>query len=162
VFHLKNVRAWAVALAALALVAAAAPVSAEDESDVDKQARQLAMELMSPFCPGQSLYVCRSSQAAVVREEIRKRLAAGESREVIIEDLVARYGEVIRAAPRNRGFGRLAWITPILGVALGAWIVVLVLRSQRRGKGPTELAAAEGIAPDERQRLERELEQRSS
>jgi len=158
VITMKHVRAWAVALAALALTAAAAPVCAEDESDVDKRARQLCMELMSPFCPGQSLYVCRSSQAAVVREEIRERLAAGESREAIIESLVARYGEQIRAAPRNRGFGRLAWLTPILGLALGAWIVVLVLRSHRHAGAPAPDAGRE-VDPEVRRRLEQEIDQ---
>jgi cytochrome c-type biogenesis protein CcmH/NrfF len=155
---MTTTRSAAAAIAlAIALLALAAPAGADDDADLDRRARQLCMELMSPFCPGQSLYVCRSSQAAVVREEIRERLAAGESSEAIVESLVARYGESIRGAPRNRGFGRLAWLTPILGLALGGWIVVLVLRSHRRARGPAP-GAADGVDSEARRRLEQELD----
>ena len=150
-------RLTALALA-IALLAVAAPVSADDDADLDRRARQLCMELMSPFCPGQSLYVCRSAQAEVLRGQIRERLAAGESSEAIVESLVARYGESIRAAPKNRGFGRLAWLTPILGLALGAWIVVLVLRSHRRSRARAAEAAS-GVDPEARRRMEQELDQ---
>jgi len=125
--------------------------------DVDAQARRIYHQLMSPFCPGQTLYNCRSSQAEMLRHQIRERLARGEAPEAIIATLVEQYGEGIRGAPRNRGLGRLAWIAPAVILLLGGIAVFSYLRRHVARPG----AAAPVSAPADselRSRVEKELE----
>jgi cytochrome c-type biogenesis protein CcmH/NrfF len=86
-----------VALAAALLAAAAAPAAAQDQES-RAQASALAGQLMSPFCPGRLLVDCTSSQAYELRDDIARRLAAGESREAIRADLVGQYGTGRRPA----------------------------------------------------------------
>jgi cytochrome c-type biogenesis protein CcmH len=148
--------ALAVMLAA-AVVALPTPTTAQQSGVVDDEARHIYMELMSPFCPGLSLAACQSSKAADLREEIRERLAAGESKTVIIDSIVERYGDAVLATPPNRGFGRFAWLAPI-GVGLfGLFLVVILLRYFARARAHRSTEAPE-IDPAIRARIEREVE----
>jgi cytochrome c-type biogenesis protein CcmH len=129
---------------------------AQQPGVVDDEARHLYMELMSPFCPGLSLAACQSSSAAELREEIRERLAAGETKQEIIDSIVERYGEGVLATPPNKGFGRFAWLAPI-GVGLfGLVLVMILLRyfARARARRPAEPPA---IDPAMRERIEREV-----
>jgi cytochrome c-type biogenesis protein CcmH len=116
--------------------------------EVEKEAHSIANLLMSPFCPGQSLYACRSPQAEALRNDIRERLANGEEREAIIESLVEEYGTSILAQPPHEGFARLAWWAPVLVLLLGTGVVVTVLRrytsrpSERKATPPGEVDPA--------------------
>jgi cytochrome c-type biogenesis protein CcmH/NrfF len=68
--------------------------------------------------------------------------------------LVARFGERILAAPPQRGFGLVAWLTPPAFVLAGLIWMVLRLWSRR----PPACAASPPIdAPALRRRLEHEL-----
>ncbi|WP_394850359.1 cytochrome c-type biogenesis protein CcmH [Pendulispora brunnea] len=57
--------------------------------------------LLAPCCWTQTLDIHESPLATELRTEIHGRLDQGESAEVIEEDLVARYGERIRAIPKG-------------------------------------------------------------
>jgi len=156
--------ALVLALAALAVsgllpagpLSGTSPAAAQQPGVVDAEARHIYMELMSPFCPGLSLAACQSSKAADLREEIRERLAAGESKTEIIDSIVERYGEGVLATPPNKGFGRFAWLAPI-GVGLfGLFLVVILLRyfARARARRPEELPE---LDPAMRERIEREI-----
>jgi cytochrome c-type biogenesis protein CcmH len=96
---------------------------------------------MSPYCPGQSLYSCQSSNATILRARIRQRLADGETREEIVASLVAEFGESILGAPPNRGFGRVAWLPPIVMIFIGGAIVLVFLRRHTGATGQRRPAA---------------------
>lgn len=151
-------------LLAVTLVAVTTPFvlaeEAEDYGIVDKTARQLYIELMSPYCPGLSLAACQSGAAAQLRVQIRERLAAGETKDEIVASLVDEFGEQILAAPKNEGFGRAAWLAPIVASLIGIAIVVVFLRDfmrrkQRQPAGPKE------IDPAVRARVEKEIKELS-
>jgi cytochrome c-type biogenesis protein CcmH len=96
---------------------------------------------MSPFCPGLLLTNCPSSQAAELRDWVRMQLAAGTSRDAILKQLEAAYGEEILAVPRRRGLGLVAWMAPGVFVAGGAVVLLVRLaRLSKRGRGRRELA----------------------
>ena len=67
---------------------------------------------------------------------------------------MAEYGERILAAPRARGFNRLAYILPWLALALGAWLLVVLLK-KLRSPAP---APATAPLPDSRYTLAVEKE----
>lgn len=99
-------------------------------AEVSTSADKIMAEIMSPYCPGRLLRDCPSGQALQLKEKIISRLSAGESEQAIVADLVATFGEEVRAAPEARGFGLVAWIAPFLFLFLGSILTVLWLRSR--------------------------------
>jgi cytochrome c-type biogenesis protein CcmH len=122
--------------------------------------------LMSPGCNYKfTLTNCPSSFAEEMRAEIRRRVAAGETKEGIISYFVDQYGERVLAAPPKKGFNLLGWTLPFIGLGLGIGAVSLVIYSwTRRGRGATGPAtetSAPTIEHDEvyAKRLEKEIEE---
>lgn len=121
-----------VALGGFLLVA---PLRAQAPADVptatisaDADAQQLFREVMSPFCPGLTLADCPSPNAFTLRDEIRARLAGGDSRQVIGDELVAKYGAAILADPSDTPIGTIVWGVPFVLSALGATGLAWFLR----------------------------------
>jgi cytochrome c-type biogenesis protein CcmH len=139
---------------ALGVGSAHAQRSPYDE-DVLREARAVYSQIMSPYCPGQNLANCGSGAAEVLRQEIRERLAAGETQEAIIASLIERFGESVLAAPPNKGLGRLAWIGPFAILLVGAILVVVYLK--RHTARETEPHETSEIDPEVRARVEAEL-----
>ena len=86
--------------------------------------------LMSPYCPGRSLLDCTSSQAAELRDWIAEQEKAGRRREDVEEQIYQQFGDVVLQAPRARGFGLAAYVTPIVAVVIGAFVLAVFLRRQ--------------------------------
>jgi cytochrome c-type biogenesis protein CcmH/NrfF len=114
----------------------------------------LSRELMSPFCPGRTLASCPSPQAAELIQWMKLQEAAGASRAEVEEQLYARYGDVMRGAPKPEGWGLAAYVIPPLAALAGVGLVVLVLRrlagrGGERGRSaaaPAEAAASKGAS----------------
>jgi cytochrome c-type biogenesis protein CcmH len=64
--------------------------------------RELEARLLAPCCWIQTLDVHESPIAHELRSEIHARLTAGEPPAAIEDDIVARYGEPIRALPKGK------------------------------------------------------------
>jgi cytochrome c-type biogenesis protein CcmH/NrfF len=111
---------------------AAPEVPVAPDLEVDAQVDQIFGQLMSPFCPGKLLRDCSSSRAAELRIEVHNRLTSGVSPEQVIGELLTRYGEEMRAAPRAKGFGLYAWIVP--PAFLGVGLMLFVLWWSARGR----------------------------
>ncbi len=143
--------------AALALVVASAAgtagraVAADEESgrEIGRRAYALSRDLMSPYCPGRTLADCPSPDAAAVRQEIRRRMRAGESAARVRADLELRYGDAVSGVPRSA----IGWLIPALLIAGGGVLVVFALRRMSRG-GEPELPPS-----DPGGELERELDE---
>lgn len=115
----------------LLTVSAGVTRAQDPPGDASPQAFELAGDIMSPYCPGRTLATCPSPAAAELRVEIATRLAQGESRDAVVQALVARFGQAIRGAPRPEGIGLALWTAPALigGLLLGA----LLNAARRRG-----------------------------
>ncbi|MCB0309614.1 MAG: cytochrome c-type biogenesis protein CcmH [Bdellovibrionales bacterium] len=133
----------------------ALPLSAQ-QSAIDLQAEQIYQEVMSPFCPGRTLNNCPSTAASQLKDEIKSELMAGKDSHAIFAQLIERYGEEVRAAPPNRGFGRIAWLAPLIFLLLGALIIGLVIR--RNKQVPVETTPATEIDPEVEARINAELD----
>ncbi len=115
---------------ALLLFTLAAPVLAE--SDPAGWAYDLSAELMSPFCPGRTLSDCPSQAAKSLVMWVVVQEAAGRTRSDVEEELIARYGEVMRPAPKAEGIGLTAYLVPAVTFAGGGILIGLFLRRQTR------------------------------
>jgi len=136
--HLLGVAAIRVA----APRAAAAQVEARFSPAVEQNASRLFTEIMSPYCPGMTLTTCPSPQAAVMKDSIRRELAAGQTPTEIMTGLEASFGPEIRARPPARGAGLVAWIGPFALLGAGAvGLTLWLLRAERR-RGEVAVVAA--------------------
>ena len=139
-------------LVPFALLLVAAPLAAqlpvpELTSEQARTAHEAMTQLRSPVTPFHTVDMCPSVPA--LRDTIRMAAAEGQSREAIVEGVIARYGEQVRLLPKRRGPGLLAWIATPLVMLLGAGLIVSRLR---RGR---EAAAAAG-PPEETELTEEE------
>jgi cytochrome c-type biogenesis protein CcmH/NrfF len=140
---------FALALA-LALIGSSLVAGADDLIERRRAAREIADELMSPFCPGRTLSDCPSPNATQVKEEIRAWVDAGIAPDDIRERLLRRFGTGVDARA-DRG-GQIAAVAVLLAVATA---FALGLRRILR---PATAAPPVDLDPDLRARLERELE----
>ena len=144
----------------LALLCAAA-VTAQPETDV-RQARigtpagppltgapleslteEVSGLMRCPVCQGLSVADSPTPLASAMKNEVRDLLAAGYSREQVLEYFEQSYGEFIRLAPHARGFNLTVWLAPLALLLVGA---VLILR--RRRAAPDRPAAAAEPDPE--------------
>ena len=82
---------------------------------------QVSKELYCPLCSGLRLDICDLPLCDQMREVIRQKLAAGETKEEIKAYFVEQYGQVVLGVPPKRGGTILAWVLPHL-VVLVAWV----------------------------------------
>jgi cytochrome c-type biogenesis protein CcmH len=120
---------WVVAIASLALVVL--PLVAHADA-LDDGVRRVALQLQCPVCEGETVADSPSGLAADMRSVIRTKLAAGESDQQILDEFVASYGDGILTEPPKRGISLGVWVGPFIGVALGAVLVIALLRAWRR------------------------------
>ncbi len=128
-------------MAGLALLATATPAFAQ-QSDLDRQVREIALGLRCPVCQNLSVADSPSPLAGEMRAVIRRKLEAGESREQITQYFVQNYGEGILLDPPRQGFTLLLWLGAALALVVGGLLMVARLRSALAGKGQTALDAS--------------------
>ncbi|MFW5925864.1 MAG: cytochrome c-type biogenesis protein [Myxococcota bacterium] len=145
---------------ALALALAAAPALGQPADGAGGEAEvvrsqptsaelALAGRLLAPCCWSQTLDVHNSEPALELRREIRTRLGRGESAEAIEADIVARYGDRIRAVPEDSPLSAVAaGMLTLVGIA-GIAVLFLGLRWRRRSAAARRDDAEPGPAPTE-------------
>jgi cytochrome c-type biogenesis protein CcmH/NrfF len=162
-----GLRSWVISMRLvfllLALLSLSGLVRAESQtSELDTKATRLYQEIFSPFCPGRSLNDCPSQRAQELKLEIRKRLGEGEGEDLVLEGVIARFGEQYRAVPRYSGFGRLVWWGPlgflVLGSVLAVWIARFGRGAGGRGDNNTADVKEVGVSSEVARRIEAELE----
>lgn len=139
--------------AAAAPSAAAQPTAARRaEGEVNPEAARLIDQVMSPFCPGLVLTNCPSLSADSLRRAIRARFDAGATRQQVLAELEAAYGDAVRAAPAQSGFGLLAWVVPGALILLGGFALAAYIRGRQApalAGAPRPNAAAPSPLDDE-------------
>ena len=100
-----------------------------DDPKLEAKAQALMETLRCLTCQSQSIADSDASMAGDMRNEIRRRIAAGESPGHIRQWLITRYGDYISYRPRVT---RVTWPLFALPVALFALALLIVLRRLRR------------------------------
>ena len=96
---------------------------------------RLASDVRCPTCEGLSAAESESPASQAIRQEIRRRVDAGESDEQIRAFLVSRYGRDIVLTPAGSGVAALVWALPVAAAVLAGGGLVLAFR-RRRGQPP--------------------------
>jgi cytochrome c-type biogenesis protein CcmH len=131
-------------------------------ADVESEARVIDAMLIAPCCFRQQVSVHQSPAADEVRVDVRARVAAGETRQQILDSYVVRYGTRILVAPPAVGFDRSLYVMPFITLVLSAGVVAAVLRrfTRRRTLPTPESGDAGARVPagrEEEARLDDEL-----
>lgn len=136
-----------------------APGASGGGLDVEQRAREIEAQLIAPCCFSQQVSVHHSAAADEVRQDIRKRLASGETRERILQAYVGRYGKRILAEPPAEGIARWLYILPPVALVLTAGLIVIVVR-RFTSHAPVEPApATAGAASAGEERYDAELDE---
>ncbi len=125
---------------------------------------EVAGALMSPVCPGKLLHDCPSSEGSQLRELVRRKIFAGESKEQIVRYFVEVYGRDVLPKPPAEGFYLTAWLLPFGGLLAGFGVVFVLVRSWTRrpeddeqGEEKAEISPKAASDDPLENRLQREL-----
>jgi len=107
-----------------------------------------------PVCQGLSVNDSPTPLASAMKNEVRDMLAAGYSRDQVLEYFEQSYGEFIRLAPHARGFNLTVWLAPLALLAVG---IALILRRRREAPGRPAAAAVDPDLAAYREQVRREV-----
>ena len=113
-----------------------APTVAPDPQ-LEADVQELSHKLRCLVCQNQSIAESNAPLAVDLRNQVREQLAAGKSKDDVIDYLVARYGDFVLYQPPLKASTLLLWGGPAALLLAGAG--GLILRLRRR--------AAESVAP---------------
>lgn len=97
----------------------------------DDQVMEVARSLYCPVCPSEPLNTCQTEACYRWREDIRSQLARGLSKDQIIANFVAQYGERASAVPLDPTLQAISLVTPFLIAGLGLVIAVFLIMRWR-------------------------------
>ena len=105
-------------------------------------------------CHPQSVESCACGRAEQLREITRGQTSGQDGREpmtaaAIIAEYVAEHGEQIRIAPAATGFNLVAWLGPLVGLILGLFAAIALVRHLARSRDTMPAEALAGAAPGE-------------
>ncbi len=107
----------------------------------DDEVNRVAKYLYCPVCENIPLDTCGTEACSRWREDIRRMLAQGYSRNEIIEDFVTRYGDRVRAEPPPEGLHLLVYVLPPVLLVAGAVVLYRTVRAWMAASA--EVAAAD-------------------
>lgn len=121
---------------------------------------EIINSLMCPAClsHGEILANGVDGGAEQAKEDIKQRLAAGQTKEEIINAYVSMYGEQILAVPTKSGFNLLAWVIPPMAAAGGIGLVYFAIsRWVRNHSVRPEPKAGPAVDAVDEERLQEEM-----
>jgi cytochrome c-type biogenesis protein CcmH len=146
-----------IALVALIALAAVTGAPAAGRQVGEDEVHAVAALLRCVVCQNLSVADSPSETARQMRELVRERLAAGDSREQVLGFFVERYGTWVLLAPPARGFSLLLWVLPFTALALGLVTAVAVARRWARASRVAPAPVPE-VSDAMRARIRAELE----
>lgn len=143
---MKRLAFWAAvaSVIAFALVAAARPQGPTTDGD---RVTAIARELRCPVCQGLSVADSDSPTSRDIRNDVAKRVAAGQRNDEIRDAYVARFGEWILLRPERDGLSGLVWlVSPLVAAAGTAGLTVGLWRWRKQRRYTASEADVELVA----------------
>jgi cytochrome c-type biogenesis protein CcmH len=126
--YLDRFGIYAALITAILWTAASAGAQSAPTSAME---REIEDQLIAPCCWTQPVSQHYSEAAEKIRKEVHEMVAAGKSRDEILDYFVAQYGERILASPRPKGFNALIYILPWSALIVGSWLLIILLKKLR-------------------------------
>lgn len=90
----------------------------------DDAVNDVARHMYCPVCENEPLDTCRALNCILWRQEIREQLAAGRTKDEIIDSFVERYGDRVVGIPRDPLLRWLSLLGPVVITALALGVGV--------------------------------------
>lgn len=117
-------------------------VAADPKLEADVQ--ELSHKLRCLVCQNQSIAESNAPLALDLRNQVREQLAAGRSKDDVVDYLVARYGDFVLYEPPVKGITLLLWGGPAVLLLAGlGWLAWRVRRRVVESATVAELSEAE-------------------
>lgn len=139
-------RGLLLAAAVAVLVLAAAFVLAPGAFAGDKALKpsDVTDDIICPCDCGEVLTGCICELGVEMKGVVEKSLKEGKTKEQITAAFVAKYGEVVRGAPKAKGFNLIVWVAPFLATVVGMAVALLVLRRWTARRQALQAAGSAG------------------
>lgn len=145
---------WLLPLSATAVVDVYEFQTPEDEARYE----YLIDELRCPKCQNQNLSGSDSQIANDLRRELRRMITEGQSDSEIKDFMVARYGDYVLYRPRLTSKTYALWFGPIALLGLGAFVLILIVRSRGKAQSASVNSSATPMSDEEQQALQSMLD----
>ena len=119
-----------VLLAAVASAKEAVPES--DDPVLEARVMVIAEELRCLVCQNETIAASRADLAIDLRKQIRLKLQAGQSKQQIVDFMVARYGDFVLYRPPFKATTLLLWLGPFKLLVLALAVMLVNIRRRRR------------------------------
>ncbi len=110
-----------------------------------QRVHRIASVIRCPTCQGLSAAQSDAPSSEAIRDEIARRVEAGQTDGQIKAYLVSRYTTAILLNPQGKGLGLLVWALPVLGGAVAVGGLAFVLRRNRVRPGRRVSAADQAL-----------------
>jgi cytochrome c-type biogenesis protein CcmH len=117
----------------------------------EKTFHELTKLLRCPKCQNQNIADSNAELAKDLRNKTYELVTAGQTKEQVIDYMVARYGNFVRYDPPVTPATIFLWLGPLLFIILGFFVLLTQIKKQRTKQ--TDLA------PQEQEKLEQLLKQ---
>lgn len=123
---------------------------------LEARARAISKDLRCLMCQNESIDESNASLARDLRLLVRERLVMGESNEEVLDFVVTRYGEFALLRPKTKGSNVILWAAGPVMLLLALLIAFAYIR---RRQAQENSAASNALSVDEKERLDKILEQ---
>ena len=114
---------------------------ASDDPVLEARVLAIAEQLRCLVCQNETIAASHADLAVDLRKQIRVKLKAGQSRQEIIDFMVARYGDFVLYNPPLKASTLLLWLGPFALLGLAGTVLVINIRRRRRSADLTEWSA---------------------
>lgn len=122
--------------------ALASTVAADPRLEADVM--ELSHKLRCLVCQNQSIAESNAPLAVDLRDQVREQLAAGKSKDDVVDYLVDRYGDFVLYEPPFKAATALLWLGPAALLVGGAgWLAFRLRRRRDEAAAETTLSAAD-------------------
>ena len=128
-----------VALIGLSAIAKEAPTTAADPL-LEARVMAIAEELRCLVCQNETIAASHADLAVDLRKQIEIKLVAGQSKQEIVDFMVARYGDFVLYRPPLNARTLLLWIGPFALLLVAVGVLAINIR-RRRSATTTEWTA---------------------
>jgi cytochrome c-type biogenesis protein CcmH len=147
--------AWAILLFCAYGLAFAQQQAAPRVADPALEARVMliAEELRCLVCQNETIAASNADLAVDLRRQIQHKLVQGQSKQEILDFMVARYGDFVLYRPPLKASTVLLWVGPFVLLAVGAAVLAAHIRRRRLAQ------PGDGIRPEDAERAQQLLDE---
>lgn len=143
-----------VALSVQAATPATAPAAPVTDPAMEKRVTALSEQLRCLVCQNQSVADSNAGLALDLKNQVREKLAAGQSEQQVVDFMVARYGDFVLYSPPLKISTWLLWFGPFVLLAVAVAALLARLAKRRPVEALTDIErqrAAQLLAGDDGQ-----------